>query len=220
MQHYLPPLLLLFAYLLGSIPFSFLIVRLLRGADIRDHGSGNVGATNVVRSFGRLPGLFAFVLDAGKGYFAVYAASVVTATESWPIALRDEGSPLETRTFWIGACALLAVLGHIFPVWLGFRGGKGVATAGGVFFGVDPWAIGLGLLIFLVVAVVTRYVSAGSIATAAAVPLIMRFVTGQPFWIVIFSIIVALTIIVRHRSNISRIAEGLETRMGTKRDER
>src|SRR5688572_13669801 len=133
----LPFLLILSSYLLGSIPFSYLVVRLLKKEDIRALGSGNVGATNVTRSVGKIPGLVALILDIAKGWAAVmFAAQVVTAT-GWPFPY-DFHPILGTRTFWLGLAGFLAVMGHMFPVWLHFRGGKGVATAGGVFLAQSP----------------------------------------------------------------------------------
>ncbi len=120
--------LLITAYVIGSIPFSFLIVKLMTGADIRQVGSHNVGATNVARSFGKLPGIIALILDAAKGYAAVAVARWVTASEAWPLATSGDASPLHSRAFWITLCAVVAVVGHMFPVWLRFHGGKGVAT--------------------------------------------------------------------------------------------
>ena len=129
----LPVALVVSAYLLGSIPFSYLVVRFIAGADIRQHGSRNVGATNVARTFGKWPGIVALILDMAKGYAAVCVARWITTRPDWPIEASAAGGPLQSREFWIALAALIAVLAHMFPVWLRFHGGKGVATATGAF---------------------------------------------------------------------------------------
>src|SRR5690349_14015789 len=122
----LPLALLVSAYLLGSIPFSFLVVKLFTGADIRQVGSRNVGATNVARSFGKLPGIIALALDIAKGWAAVAVAQWITARPDWPLGAIGKASPLHSRAFWVTLAAVIAVLAHMFPVWLRFHGGKGV----------------------------------------------------------------------------------------------
>ena len=213
----LPAALVLLCYLIGSIPFSFLVVRAIASTDIRSHGSGNVGATNVLRNFGKLPGFIALLLDLGKGYLAVTLAAVIISISQWPFPSTGSGA-LHSGSFWVGLSAAAAVLGHMYPVWLHFRGGKGVATATGTFLAMDPLAIGIATIIFLIIIVATRYVSLASICGAAAVPLLMRFATRQPFWTLIFSIIIAMAIILRHRGNIERLANGTERRIGGGRD--
>jgi acyl phosphate:glycerol-3-phosphate acyltransferase len=210
----LPAALIAGAYLVGSIPFSYLVVHLVARADIRRHGSGNVGATNVLRNFGKIPGLIALMLDLAKGWTAGTAAAVVLALPQWPFG-EAGGRPVDSPAFWIGAAALAAVIGHMYPVWLRLHGGKGVATGAGVFLAIDPMAIGVAVVVFLVLIIGTRYVSLSSMAGAAAVPVAMRFLTHQPFWIVIFSIIVVILVIVRHRANIERLARGTEPRVGS-----
>ncbi len=209
----LPPLLLIVGcYLLGSIPFSYLITRLVSGDDIRMQGSGNVGATNVLRTQGKLPGIFALVLDLAKGWFAIWLARYLIAMPSWPWPTDGSGGALTSKAFWLGLAALLAVVAHVYPLWLGFRGGKGVATAAGVFFGLNAGAMGIGVVVFLVVALTSRYVSLGSVASAASMPPVLRYVFHEPKWIVISSALVALLIIVKHQSNIRRILGGSEHR--------
>jgi glycerol-3-phosphate acyltransferase PlsY len=220
MPYLLPAALLVASYLIGSIPFSFLIVHMIARADIRLHGSGNVGATNVLRNFGKLPGFIALLLDLAKGWTVVTIASIVISIRQWPFDLQASGGPLRSAAFWIGLSGLCAVVGHMFPVWLGFHGGKGVATGTGVYLAIDPVAIGIAAVLFLIVVVATRHVSLASIAGAAAVPLLMRFLTNQPFWTLIFSIIIALAVIVRHRRNIERLAAGTEQRIDSGRDGR
>ena len=205
------------AYLIGSIPFSFLIVKMTTGADIREVGSRNVGATNVARSFGKLPGIVALLLDAAKGYGAVALAKWVTASRDWPIAFGGDSSPIHSRAFWVTLCALVAVIGHMFPVWLRFHGGKGVATGAGAFLALDPLALAAGLIVFAIVVIATRFVSLGSIVSAASIPLFLRFLTHAPFWTTVLSIAISMLIIVKHHANIARLATGSERKMGGKK---
>jgi glycerol-3-phosphate acyltransferase PlsY len=184
------------AYLVGSIPFSFLVARLWGVRDVRTVGSGNVGATNVMRAAGRLPGLIAFALDAGKGALAV------------AVAQRFDGP---------GVLAALAaagvVIGHVFPVWLGFRGGKGVATGAGAFAPVLPLASLLAVATFALVLALTRYVSAGSIAGTLALSALL-FVLGAPPPVARVGALLALLIVAKHKDNIARLAGGSERRFG------
>lgn len=219
-----PVALVIVSYLIGSIPFSFLIVKFILNDDIRDHGSGNVGATNVLRTTGKTAGVLALVLDMSKGAFAVQLARWIVTRPQWPFAGPSIGAQsivdqLTFPSFWIGLAGLLAVVGHIFPVWLRFDGGKGVATAAGVFLAIHPLAFLMALIIVLIVVALTRYVSLGSIIAAASMPLVLRFVVRETFWTVAFSIVIALIIIVKHHENISRIANGTEHRLGGAKDE-
>src|SRR5262247_1105249 len=148
---------LIVAYLLGSIPFGYLIVKLTRGADIRETGSGGTGATNVSRRAGKSAGVVTLALDALKGAAAVLVARWLTG---------------ETGTSWVvAAAAALAVVGHCYPVWLKFKAGKGVATGLGVFLAIAPWAVLAAVAVFIVIVWRTRYVSLGSIVAAAFMPL-------------------------------------------------
>lgn len=207
--------LLVTAYIIGSIPFSFLVVKLMTGGDIREVGSGNVGATNVARSFGKLPGIIALILDGAKGYGVVAIAKWVTASHEWPFAASDT-SPIHSRAFWITLSALVAVIGHMFPVWLRFHGGKGVATGAGAFLALDPLALAAGLIVFAIVIIASRFVSLASIISAASIPLFLRFLTHAPFWTINISILISILIIVKHHSNIARLASGKERKMGEK----
>lgn len=218
MQPALPLSLLLFAYLVGSIPFSFLVVRMLAGADIREHGSRNVGATNVARTFGKLPGLIALLLDIAKGYAAVAVARWVTSRPQWPFAASADASPIHSTAFWISLCGLVAVLAHMFPVWLRFHGGKGVATGTGAFLAIDPIALAAGLIVFLIVLIASRFVSLASIVSSASIPVFLRFLTHQAFWTIVISMIISTIIILKHHSNIARMAQRQERRMGEKKD--
>lgn len=204
--------LVIVSYLIGSIPFSYLVVRLFSGSDIRQHGSGNVGATNVLRSFGKAAGAISLALDLGKGIAAVTLARWCLRSSWWP-----ESATLGP-SFWIGVAAFVAVVGHIVPVWLGFRGGKGVATAAGVFVALDPISMGIGILLFFAVVSVTRYVSLGSILVAAAMPLIFRYVRHEPMWIVISAVGIAFIVILRHIGNIRRLATGTERKIGESKE--
>lgn len=212
--------LLLVAYLIGSIPFSFLVVKFFAGADIRQHGSRNVGAANVARTAGKLPGLIALVLDMAKGYAAVAVAHWITGRPDWPLPFGGDASPLHSRAFWVAFCGLVAVLAHMFPVWLRFHGGKGVSTATGVFLGIDPIAVAAGLIVFLIVLITTRLVSLASMLGAASIPVFLRFLTHAPFWTINVSIVIALLIIVKHHANIARLAQGKERRMGERKEDR
>src|ERR1043165_8523684 len=153
-----PVLILIAAYLLGSIPFGYLIVRGVEGGDVRETGSGGTGATNVTRRAGKKAGVLTLLLDAAKGLVAVGLAR-------W---LLTDGSEIN---WWVAAAAVLAVVGHCFPVWLGFRGGKGVATGVGVFLGLSPLAVACSLVVFVIVVWITRYVSLGSIMATVTFPL-------------------------------------------------
>jgi glycerol-3-phosphate acyltransferase PlsY len=211
----LPVALVIGSYLLGSIPFSYLVVRLLKGADIRQLGSRNVGATNVARTFGKMPGVVALILDLAKGYAAVELARCIVARPEWPFPPTAGGGPLQSREFWIALGGLVAVLGHMFPVWLGFHGGKGVATATGVFLALDPTVIAASLLVFLIVLLTARIVSLASILAAASIPLFFHFLAvGAPFWRILISIAISLLVIAKHHSNIARLARGEERKLG------
>src|SRR5271170_3200572 len=164
-MHLLPALIVaVIAYLLGSIPFGFLLVRIFRKQDIRTVGSGNIGATNVLRSGAKGLGALTFLLDAAKGYVAVFAAGWLLAWLAAPPTLSLQNTK--------ALAAFFAVLGHMYPVWLRFRGGKGVATAFGVFLALSPQAALAGLAIFVVVFVIWRYVSLASLVSAVAFPIL------------------------------------------------
>ncbi|HUP59241.1 MAG TPA: glycerol-3-phosphate 1-O-acyltransferase PlsY [Thermoanaerobaculia bacterium] len=207
------------AYLIGSIPFSFLVVKLMTGRDIREQGSRNVGATNVARTAGKMPGIIALVLDIAKGWLAVMIARWLVARGDWPIA--SGPLPWESREFWIALAGLIAVLAHMFPVWLRFHGGKGVATATGVFLALDPIVIAAAMIVFALVALVFRFVSLASIVSAASVPLFFQYLAKDaPFWRIVISIAIAFAVIIKHHSNISRLVQGAERRMGQKKKDK
>ena len=197
------PLTTLIAYLLGSIPFGYLIVRWQRGIDVRSTGSGSIGATNVMRNLGIVGFIATFLLDAGKGWLAVLLASKMTSDDPTLVA----------------AAAFAAVLGHCFPFWLRFRGGKGVATGVGVFIAIAPWQVVLVLVIFAVVVAIWRYISLGSIVATAAFPILVHFMKHPPFQVVLGAAGAALIIIGRHHANIARLLKGTENKVGGKKAE-
>jgi glycerol-3-phosphate acyltransferase PlsY len=213
----LPYILIIAAYLIGSIPFSFLVVKIAAGADIRAHGSRNVGATNVARNFGKVPGIIALLLDIAKGYAAVAVGRWIVGRPDWPyVADAAHTSAIYSMSLWVALAALIAVLAHMYPVWLRFHGGKGVATATGAFLALDPIAIAAGVIVFLIVILATRFVSLASIVSAASIPLFLRFLIHATFWTIVISTLIALAIILKHHSNIARLAQGTERRMGRK----
>jgi acyl phosphate:glycerol-3-phosphate acyltransferase len=186
------------AYLLGSIPFSYIVAR-QRGVDVRTVGSGNVGATNVMRSVGRSAGLLAFVLDFLKG-------AAATA-----LALRVSGGVVVPSL-----AAIVAVLAHMYPAWLRFRGGKGVATGAGAFLPLAFLPTLLGFAIFGLTLAAFRYVSAASIAGTSAVA-VMSALAGLPREVTAAAAASAVLIIWKHRENLKRIANGTENRLGKRR---
>lgn len=193
----------LVAYFLGSIPFGYLIVRWQKGTDVRATGSGSIGATNVMRSLGVVGFLATFILDVGKGIVAVLLAARLTGH----------------NPRWIAVAATVAILGHCFPVWLGFRGGKGVATGVGVFIALAPIQVGLALAIFAVMVAIWRYVSLASITAAAAFPVLLYFLKepAPPLPIVLGAATGAAVIIAKHHGNIRRLLSGTENRLGKKK---
>jgi len=195
------PLTTLIAYILGSIPFGYLIVRWQRGIDVRATGSGSIGATNVMRNLGVLGFVATFILDAGKGLLAVQLASKMTFEDPTLVA----------------AAAFAAVLGHCYPIWLGFRGGNGVATGVGVFIAIAPWQVVVVLAIFAVVVAIWRYISLGSIVATAAFPVLVHFMKHPPIQVVFGAAGAAIVIIGRHHANIARLFNGTEHKVGEKK---
>jgi glycerol-3-phosphate acyltransferase PlsY len=200
-------LVVIIAYLLGSIPFGYLIVRKKLGDDIRQTGSGGTGATNVSRRAGRTAGVVTLVLDAFKGSLAVLIARTLLT-----------GPPLVIDS-WVAAAAIAVIVGHIFPVWLGLRGGKGVATGVGVFLVLAPVALVCAGVLFVAIVALTRYVSLGSITAAVALPVFvwLQNVFVEPVAdlrpLLIAAIAGALLILFAHRGNIARLAHGTESRI-------
>lgn len=184
-------------YLAGSIPFALLAGRHLRGIDIRRAGSGNIGAANILRTSGLRIALLVMVLDAAKGAAAVIWAGRLAGAEAG------------------AAAGLAAVVGHIYPVWLRFRGGKGVATAAGVFSVLTPGAFATAAAVFLATVWLTRYVSLGSVLASALLPPI-AYGLGAPRTFVLTAAAAAALILLRHRSNLARVRAGTERRIGQK----
>ena len=202
------------SYLLGSIPFGYLLVRIFRGEDIRRSGSGNIGATNVSRK-SPLLGILTLLLDALKGSVAVLFAMVVdpAAFSATSIQLGFQlpawGAPGVAR--WASLAALCAVLGHMFPIWLKFRGGKGVATGLGAFLLISPEAVLLAAGTFVIILLVFRYVSLASIVAVAIFPLLAWIVRDFGSWLsLVFMSIASLAIVARHHENIGRLLAGAE----------
>jgi acyl phosphate:glycerol-3-phosphate acyltransferase len=194
-------LVVIIAYLIGSIPFGYLVVRAKGGGDVRETGSGGTGATNVSRRAGKAAGVFTLVLDALKGALAVIIARLMLNADN---------------TEWLIAAAAIAVIvGHIFPVWLAFRGGKGVATGVGVFLVLVPMAVLFAAVIFAAVVALTKYVSLGSILAAASIPLFVWLfaleVDLKP--LLTAAVVGALLIVYAHRGNIARLMSGTEPRI-------
>jgi len=205
------------AYLLGSIPFGFLLVRIFRKEDIRTVGSGNIGATNVLRSGAKGLGVLTFLLDAAKGYIAVFAATRLLSGFGFSPSL-----PVEVLIGLPAIAALFAVLGHMYPVWLRFKGGKGVATAFGVFLALSPRAALAGLAIFIVVLLIWRYVSLASIVSAIAFPIAALIIARNYLTPLLATVVVLipLLVIVKHRQNITRLLNGTEYRFGKPKPEK
>ena len=195
------------AYLLGSIPFGLILVRIFRKQDIRQQGSGNIGATNVIRSGGKGLGAATFLLDAAKGYVAVLLA--------WQVGLHVHQTQFQTQNL-AATAAVCALVGHVYPLWLGFKGGKGVATGFGVFLGITATAALVALAAFVVIFALSRYVSLASIIAAIAFPvaaLLVPHETLAPFMIAVV-ILLPLIVIAKHHANIRRLLAGTEYRFG------
>jgi acyl phosphate:glycerol-3-phosphate acyltransferase len=194
------------AYLLGSIPFGYLLVRIFRGEDVRRSGSGNIGATNVSRKSPAL-GALTLLLDAAKGLVAVHLVTYSRLAASDPRLARV-----------MAAAALLAIVGHMFPIWLKFRGGKGVATALGAFLRLAPLAVGVAIIIFIVVVLISRRISLGSIVSAALFPATVWTLNLSHDPVVLALIgVSALLIIARHYKNILRLLSGEEPKFSVRR---
>jgi glycerol-3-phosphate acyltransferase PlsY len=193
------------AYLLGSIPFGLLLGRLFGTADVRKEGSGNIGATNVARVAGPVAGVLTLLLDVGKGAGAVFLAGKLSSESA----------------AWMMTALFCALLGHCFPLWLGFRGGKGVATAAGAFLALCPLAMLGAAMLFILVVVFWRFVSLGSISAAAAMPLLIYFFWAPhhapPHVVTFGTLAAALLIIYKHDSNLQRLVQGNEPKFSFRR---
>jgi glycerol-3-phosphate acyltransferase PlsY len=178
-------------YLFGSIPFGYILVKLLHGTDVRKQGSGNIGATNVFRK-NRLAGILTLLLDGAKGYLAVVVAV-------W----------LSSNDFWQGIAAVSAICGHVFTVWLSFKGGKGVATGCGAYLAISPAAVATALAVFALTTALTRYISLASILAASAFPL-FAYLYREPSPAVLCAVAGSALIVAKHHQNIGRLVLGTE----------
>jgi glycerol-3-phosphate acyltransferase PlsY len=194
-----PAISLVFGYLLGSIPFGFLLVRLKSGEDVRQTGSGNIGATNVLRTKGKALGIATLLLDIAKGAAAIWVADWLSG-----------GDPL-----WMAGAAVAVLLGHVFPVWLKFQGGKAVACMLGAYLVLTPIAMLATLLIFILVTWRTRFVSVGSIVASSVLPLGVWLIYHNVYFL-LASVLCGAMIIWRHKGNIERLRAGTENRLGSK----
>jgi glycerol-3-phosphate acyltransferase PlsY len=185
---------LLIAYLLGDIPFGYLLVKLTTGRDVRASGSGNIGATNVLRTTGRAAGIATLLLDIGKGYLAVWL----------------EGRLTGDNVQWMSAAALAVMIGHSYPALLRFRGGKAVAAFVGAYLCLTPVPLAAVLVVFVVTVAWTRYISLGSIIGAGMFPLAVWLIEHPPLIVVVAATLSGALIIYRHRENLSRLHAGTE----------
>jgi acyl phosphate:glycerol-3-phosphate acyltransferase len=195
------------AYFLGSIPFGLILAKLFGGTDVRQKGSGNIGATNVARVVGPLAGILTLILDVAKGAVAVLFAERVASDSA----------------IWVMIAAVAALAGHCFPVWLKFQGGKGVATAAGVFLMLSPTAFLGAVVLFLLVVIFWRYVSLGSVSAAAAMPLLIYFLWAPhhapPLAITFGTLAAVVLIIYKHRANLQRLVKGVEPKLSFGKDQ-
>jgi glycerol-3-phosphate acyltransferase PlsY len=195
------------SYLAGSLPWGLIVAR-LKGVDIRKVGSGNIGATNVFRSVSKPLGLLTFFLDAVKGFVPAFV---------FPMIGKNAGAVFQSLELFGLACGVAAILGHTFPVFLKFKGGKGVATSAGVLLGVAPAAVGIGLIVWILTFAVSRFVSLASIAAAAAVPVAGWFLYAKTGVTLPATLTVLGALVVYlHRNNIRRLLDGTEHRFGKK----
>src|ERR1019366_5610982 len=199
-------LIAVFAYLCGSIPFGYILVRLFLKTDVRQTGSGNIGATNVARTGAKGLAILTLFLDALKGFAAVSLSTIISVAIA--------GEPRDRITLIQSLAGLFAILGHLYPVWLKFKGGKGVATALGVFLAIAPMPVGIVLGLFALVVLITHYISLGSILAAAAFPFLVYLIYRDHFPPAAYAMIAAssLLIIWKHRTNIQRLLAGTENR--------
>jgi len=191
-------LLFLFSYLLGSIPFGYLIAKREK-INVRNHGSGNIGATNVLRTVGKKAGILTLTGDFLKGFIPVLMALYITQSE-----------------YIIGLVGILAILGHIYPIFLKFKGGKGVATSLGVFTGIMPLVVLITTIIWLIICFVSRYVSLSSMVASIALP-VLAWQFNEPKFYILLSTLATIFIIFRHKDNLRRLATGEEDKFNWKR---
>lgn len=197
---------IILSYLLGSVPTSYIMGRVWKGIDLREHGSGNVGAANTFRVLGPIPGIIVFLGDALKGWVAVYFISLLVPGETFASAW--------AKIF----CGMAAICGHNWTIFLKFKGGRGVATSIGVFFALAWQAIGISLLLGVAVIALTRYISLGSMVGAIALPfLVVLLPFERPLPYLWFALLAALLVIMKHIPNIKRLIKGKENRISFRR---
>ncbi|MHC4871568.1 MAG: glycerol-3-phosphate 1-O-acyltransferase PlsY [Planctomycetota bacterium] len=210
MQEYLP---IIIAYFAGAVPFGLLVARIFKGIDIREHGSKNIGATNVLRVCGKKYGIPVLLLDALKGFLPVAAVSIFGCFNT-----AEDKIPLISAL-----TAFAAVMGHTFPVYLKFKGGKGVATSAGAFLALMPASFGIAFAVFFVCVAITRYISLGSTLAAITIVISHHLIESEPYGkilpITILAWLILLVVIIRHRTNYKRLLEGTENKLGTKKSE-
>lgn len=209
---------ILLSYLLGSIPSSIWVGKLVKGVDIRNYGSGNAGATNTFRLLGWQPGVAVLLIDFFKGFVSSHWLSQLAyAIGSGPVALFDFW---DVAPFLSIVCGLAAVIGHMFPLYAYFDGGKGMATAAGMLCGIEPISVGIAAIVFTIVMVASRYVSLASLVAAFVYPLMLVFFRYSLGWdidgsILIFASLVGIGIIIKHRGNIRRLLNGTENKISS-----
>jgi acyl phosphate:glycerol-3-phosphate acyltransferase len=206
------------AYLLGSIPFGYLVAK-AKGVDIRSVGSGNIGATNAMRVLGKPAGIFVLLMDAFKGWYACQVG-ILVFVHFLPYATIHSNTDVQNMAGHVEAFSIIAgifaVLGHNYPCWLKFKGGKGIATSAGVFLALAPWAMLVALVVFILAVAVTRYVSLGSIAAAIALPVTVWVMTPKNLFLGIVTTALGALAVYKHKSNIQRLMAGTENRLGQK----
>ena len=210
------------AYLLGSIPTGFLAAK-AKGFDIRAAGSGNIGATNAMRVLGKPAGIFVLLMDAFKGYAAVTFLPPLIfnwlAPHYFGRLVDFQNEPVELQTRYYVVAGIFAVLGHNFPCWLRFKGGKGIATSAGVYLALAPWPLLIALVVFILALLATRYVSVGSVAAATALPAAVWVLPPHDLLLGIVTTVLGVMAIYKHKGNLQRLADGTESRLQFKKKE-
>ncbi len=213
---------LFISYILGSIPSAIWVGKAFKGVDVREHGSGNAGTTNTFRVLGVPFGVTVFAMDFMKGFVPSFWLSVLAFDLfSGPLSPPN----WEVEAFLKIACGLFAVVGHMFPIFARFKGGKGVATACGMLFGIEPISISISFAVFAIILLLSKYVSLASILASILYPItlmVMRYVIGMEIdgSIIIFSVMVASGIVYRHKGNIQRLRDGTESKVGSSKKEK
>ena len=208
------------AYLLGSVPFGYLVAK-AKGIDIRSVGSGNIGATNAMRVLGKPAGIFVLLMDALKGYIACSLIPPLIfntlAPHFYGPAVFFQTEPVGMQERFFAIAGICAVLGHNYTCWLNFKGGKGIATTAGVYLALAPWAVLVSLIVFILLVLLTKYVSVGSIAAAVALPVTVWTMTPHNILLGIVTTALGALAIYKHKGNIQRLRAGTENRLGTKK---